>query len=129
MKKILTFVSLAVILVFGLLAAFNAYNTFEPSYDDPDINVLDIYNNPGKYIDNGDDAQVDSVTGKADGIADIIVKANLDNAYAANDVASIVFDFRGFDTLGESFILLTAIAGSFVILSRSHKKKEDSHEV
>jgi multisubunit Na+/H+ antiporter MnhB subunit len=33
-----------------------------------------------------------------------------------------VFDYRGYDTLGESFILLTAIAGSFVILSRSGKK-------
>lgn len=64
---------------------------------------------------------------QADGIAEIIVKENLDKTNAMNDVASIVFDFRGFDTLGESFILLTAIAGSFVILSVVRKsRKEDS---
>ena len=44
---------------------------------------------------------------------------------AQNNVAAVVFDYRGFDTLGESFILLTAIAGSFVILSMAKKKKED----
>ena len=65
-------------------------------------------------------------TDNADGIADIIVKQNLEKTMAANNVAAVVFDFRGYDTLGESFILLTAIAGSFVILSKVKKsKKED----
>ena len=51
----------------------------------------------------------------------------LEKGMAANSVAAVVFDFRGYDTLGESFILLTAIAGSFVILSRvKHKGKEEA---
>ena len=70
----------------------------------------------------------DGTKQEADGAAAIIVQKNLGEAYAANDVASIVFDFRGYDTLGESFILLTAIAGSFVILAMSHHKKEDEHD-
>lgn len=72
----------------------------------------------------------DGTKKEADGAAAIIVEKNLSEAYAANDVASVVFDFRGYDTLGESFILLTAIAGSFVILAKSHHgKEEDDHEV
>ena len=65
-----------------------------------------------------------------DGAAAVIVRKNLGEAYAANDVSSVVFDFRGYDTLGESFILLTAIAGSFVILARhtAEKKKEGKEE-
>ena len=39
-----------------------------------------------------------------------------------NDVTSIVFDFRGYDTMGEAFILITAVAGAVVILY--NKKKE-----
>lgn len=59
------------------------------------------------------------------GIAGIIIDTNLQQTMAANDVAPIVFDYRGYDTLGESFILLTAIAGSYVILSSGkHGKKE-----
>ena len=57
-----------------------------------------------------------------------VVKENLEKTMAANNVAAVVFDFRGYDTLGESFILLTAIAGSFVILSRGHKKEEKGGE-
>ena len=61
-----------------------------------------------------------------DSVVDIIVEKDVAEANAVNNVAAIVFDFRGFDTLGESFILLTAIAGSFVILARNKKvKKED----
>ena len=45
-----------------------------------------------------------------------------------NNVAAVVFDFRGYDTLGESFILLTAIAGSFVILAMSHHGEEDEKD-
>ena len=53
---------------------------------------------------------------------DLLDKENLDKTMAVNNVSAVVFDWRGFDTLGESFILLTAIAGSFVILG-VHRKK------
>ena len=35
---------------------------------------------------------------------------------------SIVFNFRGYDTLGESFILIGALAGCLVILRKTGKK-------
>ena len=94
------------------LAAVNYANTAAvKEFSQPEINVVDLYEDPDDYTLSDDkDA------------ADVIIEENLDKTQAANNVAAVVFDFRGFDTLGESFILLTAIAGTFVILSR--KKAE-----
>ena len=116
MKKIITFSALAVILAAGLYAVIYAYVNIPPTYDGSDVNVVDLYNNPHVY-DESD----------PDGVAAVIVAENLEKTMAANNVAAVVFDFRGYDTLGESFILLTAIAGSFVILA-SHKKKENKED-
>ena len=41
-----------------------------------------------------------------------------------NVVASVVFDYRGFDTLGEATILFTAVTGVLLVL-RVLKRKED----
>ena len=41
-----------------------------------------------------------------------------------NVVASVVFDYRGFDTLGEATILFTAATGVLLLL-RALKHKED----
>jgi multisubunit Na+/H+ antiporter MnhB subunit len=41
-----------------------------------------------------------------------------------NVVASVVFDYRGFDTLGEATILFTAATGVLLLL-RTLKHKED----
>ena len=38
-----------------------------------------------------------------------------------NGVTSVVFDFRGFDTLGEATILFTAVAGVMMIFRRLNK--------
>lgn len=121
-KKIIMFLSLAVILAAGLYAMIYARKNLPPTFDGTKVDVEALYRDQEKkdlkYVD---------------GAASVIVQKNLAEAQAANDVASVVFDFRGYDTLGESFILLTAIAGSFVILAR-HKsagkeEKEDGHEV
>ena len=48
--------------------------------------------------------------------------------HAVNDVTSIVFDFRGYDTMGEAFILITAVAGAVVILYTAKKKEETGNE-
>lgn len=37
---------------------------------------------------------------------------------ANNGVTSVVFDYRGFDTLGEATILFTAVAGVIMIFRR-----------
>ncbi|PRR78730.1 putative monovalent cation/H+ antiporter subunit B [Clostridium liquoris] len=55
------------------------------------------------------------------GISNIIVKNTIERTGAINAVTAIVFDFRGYDTLGESFVLFTAVSGSAVIL-RNYKK-------
>ena len=110
-KRVIALISLAVLLLCGVYAAVYTYKNVPITYDGSDTDVTALYANPNDYD-----------VSEPDGVADVIVKENLEKTMAANDVASIVFDFRGYDTLGESFILLTAIAGSFVILSRSGKK-------
>ena len=117
-RRILALICAAMVLAAGLYALVWAKINLPPTYDGSKVNVNDLYEHPDK--ENLQDA---------DGAAAIIVQKNLGEAYAANDVASVVFDFRGYDTLGESFILLTAIAGSFVILAISHRKEEKHDEV
>lgn len=115
MKRTVLAISLFIILVCGIVGVRYAYQNIPVTYDGSDVDVTALYDNPSDYD-----------TSDADGVADIIVKENLEKTMAANNVAAVVFDFRGFDTLGESFILLTAIAGSFVILGVSlGKGKED----
>jgi len=41
-----------------------------------------------------------------------------------NVVASVVFDYRGFDTLGEATILFTAVTGVLLLL-RTRKRREE----
>jgi multicomponent Na+:H+ antiporter subunit B len=48
---------------------------------------------------------------------------------AANLVASVILDFRAYDTLGEATVLFTSIIGATVILRRRSKKRlEDPDE-
>ena len=56
-----------------------------------------------------------------EGIANLIVQDTMEKTGAMNVVTAVVFDFRGYDTLGESFVLFTAVSGAAVILRR-HKK-------
>jgi len=53
---------------------------------------------------------------------DYIIENAQSETGANNAVAAVVFDYRGFDTLGEATILFTAVTG-VVMLFR--KKKED----
>ena len=118
-KKIVGLVSLAVLLVFGVLCMKYTYENVSITYDGSDTDVTQLMENPSDY-DLED----------PDGVADIIVKTNLEQTRAVNSVAAVVFDYRGFDTIGESFILLAAISGSYVILRSNKKRKEEvSNEV
>jgi multisubunit Na+/H+ antiporter MnhB subunit len=60
------------------------------------------------------------------GIANLMVEDTMEKTGAINAVTAIVFDFRGYDTLGESFVLFTAVSGATVIL-RKHKKAKGGH--
>ena len=118
MKKFLTYVSLAVILFAGVYAAVTMA-AMPRTYDGQNaaVSVYELQQNPAAY----DDTQTD-------GAAGAIVQQNLEKTHAVNDVTSIVFDFRGYDTMGEAFILITAVAGSIVILSTGKKKEEKKDE-
>jgi multicomponent Na+:H+ antiporter subunit B len=39
-----------------------------------------------------------------------------DERHAANVVAAVVFDYRGFDTVGEELLLLAAVMGTALLL-------------
>ncbi|MBQ0038606.1 MAG: hypothetical protein KBS74_08055 [Clostridiales bacterium] len=114
MKKFVGIVALAIVLLFGLYGVNYMYNNIPITYDGSDTDVVELYNNPKDYD-----------TSDPDGVADLIVKTGLDRTMAVNNVAAIVFDYRGYDTIGESFILLAAISGSFIILRVNPDKKEE----
>ena len=116
-KKIVLAISLVAILACGIWAAV-LMGMSEPTYDGSHMDLVDLYENNSNY-DNS----------TADGAAAIIVNENLEKTAADNVVFSVVFNFRGYDTLGESFILIAAIAGSLAILrvtaKKAHKREEE----
>ncbi len=114
MKKYLTYICLAVVLV-ALLCGALGMARMARTYNGQDalVSVYDLQQDPESYNDT-----------VADGAAAAIVQQNLAETHAVNDVTSIVFDFRGYDTMGEAFILITAVAGSAVILFTKKAKEE-----
>ena len=118
MKKFLTWVSMGVFLFAGVYASITMARmprTYDGASAAP--SVYELQQNPAAYDDSA-----------AVGAAAAIVQQNLDRTHAVNDVTSIVFDFRGYDTMGEAFILITAVAGSSVIIyssTKETKKEED----
>jgi len=50
------------------------------------------------------------------------VKQGLAKTGAANIVAAIILDYRGYDTLGEATVLFTSIVGATVLLREKGKK-------
>ena len=119
MKKFLTYVCLAVFLFAGVYASVTMAE-MPRTYDGSQAasSVYELQQDPQSYD-----------YGNIDGAAAAIVQQNLAETHAVNDVTSIVFDFRGYDTMGEAFILCTAVAGSIVILYSAKKdKKEDKQD-
>jgi multicomponent Na+:H+ antiporter subunit B len=98
MKKWLTYVSLGAILFFSVFGALTLAG-MERSYE-----------------------------GQAAPVPVYDLQQNLARTHAVNDVTSIVFDFRGYDTMGEAFILVTAVTGSAVILFKKKAGKEDDRD-
>jgi multisubunit Na+/H+ antiporter MnhB subunit len=49
---------------------------------------------------------------------DYIINNTQKETGANNGVTSVVFDYRGFDTLGEATVLFTAVAGVILIFRR-----------
>ena len=118
MKKWLTYVCLGVILISGVFAAITM-GGMERSYEGQHaaVSVYELQQDPERYDDSF-----------ASGAADAIVQHNLADTHALNDVTSVVFDFRGYDTMGEAFILMTAVAGVTVLLRKTEKEKKEDRE-
>ena len=118
MKKWLTYVSLGIILfasVFAMVTLAGMPRTY--AGETAAVPVYDLQQNPEAYDDTF-----------SDGAAGAIVQQNLAKTHAVNDVTSIVFDFRGYDTMGEAFILVTAVTGSAVVLFTKKAGKEESQD-
>jgi len=49
---------------------------------------------------------------------DEIIKGAQSETGTNNGVTSVVFDYRGFDTLGEATVLFTAVAGVIMVFRR-----------
>jgi len=56
---------------------------------------------------------------------DYFLKNSQKQTGANNVVTAVVFDFRGFDTLGEAAVLFTAVLGVGAILRRLKAKEEE----
>ncbi len=57
--------------------------------------------------------------------SNIVVENSVEKTGAINTVTATVFNFRGYDTLGESIVLFTAVSGVAVVLRNVKKKKEE----
>lgn len=55
----------------------------------------------------------------------MIIGETVKKTGAINSVTATVFDFRGYDTLGESIVLFTSICGVAAVLRPEKKAKED----
>ncbi len=132
MKKLAIILSLVIFLFAGIAAVVYTAREVPVTYDGSGTDVTELMRD---YQDKESDANPDekseaerSLPEDPDGIASIIVTTDLSETEATNDVASIVFDYRGYDTMGESFILLTAIAGTFIILKNVKGRKEEDDD-
>lgn len=114
MKRLVLAVSLIVILIAGVYAVTYMQREIPVTYDGRGTEVYELQQDPQSY-DISD----------PDGAASIIVQENLAKTQAVNNVTAIVFDFRGYDTLGESFVLLIAITGATAILRRQRRRWGD----
>jgi len=57
-----------------------------------------------------------------DAASQTYIKEGLQRTGAANIVASVILDYRAYDTLGEATVLFTSIIGATVILRKKAKK-------
>jgi len=57
-------------------------------------------------------------------VASTYLKEGLPKTGAANIVASVILDYRAFDTLGEATVLFTAVIGVLAVVRRIGRKKE-----
>lgn len=109
-RHIAAVVTIVIILMVCLLCAFRL-GELDPTFEGG-VDVALLEQDPSAY-----DLE------HADGAAYVIVAKNLEETAAKNVCFSVVFNFRGYDTMGESFVLIAALTGSLCILRTSRRKK------
>ena len=57
-------------------------------------------------------------------VATTYLKEGLPKTGAANIVASVILDYRAFDTLGEATVLFTAVIGVLAVVRRIGRRKK-----
>ncbi|UFS72126.1 hypothetical protein LPW11_08025 [Geomonas sp. RF6] len=55
---------------------------------------------------------------------DVVLQTMGELRHTQQGVAAVTFDYRGFDTLGEEFILFAAVAGALLLMRRQPSEKE-----
>ncbi len=130
MKKTAILLSLLIFLGVGITAAVYTAREVPVTYDGSKTDVYSLMqeNKNDRDAEDRAEGEEEYLPENPDGIASIIVATDLATTEAVNDVSSVVFDYRGYDTMGESFILLSAIAGSYIILKNVKPGKEDDDE-
>lgn len=58
----------------------------------------------------------------------LLTQVAVGERHATDVVSAINFDYRGFDTLGEEFILFSSVVGVALLLRKSKKQKETNEE-
>ena len=58
------------------------------------------------------------------GMDDYFIENAQNETGANNVVTSVVFDYRGYDTLGEATVLFTAVMGVLVVYKKTRKSGE-----
>ena len=110
-RTMIALAALLVVLIVGAMCAAGL-NQVAPTFAG-DVDVYALQQNPEAYdLEN------------ADGAAHVIVAKNLAETSAQNVCFSVVFNFRGYDTMGESFILIAALSGSLCILRTPKRLKK-----
>ncbi|MBP3655584.1 MAG: hypothetical protein J6K32_02695 [Clostridia bacterium] len=109
-RSLVAFVALIIVMIIGATCAAEL-SKLPPTFAG-NVDVAALNENPEAY-DLTD----------ADGSAHVIVSKNLAETDAKNVCFSVVFNFRGYDTMGESFILIAALSGSLCILRTPKKLK------
>ena len=61
-------------------------------------------------------------------VSKFYIKEAITKIKAANVVASVILNFRAYDTLGEATVLFTAVMGVFAIMRRKGRKKIEEKE-
>lgn len=116
MKKFFIYFSLSILTTMGIYVMITAAS-LPRTYNGRKTNIAGLREENKNYA-----------TENSEGIAEVIVKESLYKTRAINTVNAVLLDFRGYDELAQTFILLAAITGSGIILGNEKRGKEDSNE-